>query len=70
MRFVFMFQFSHHSFGPLLTTRLKRFYFSNYFVVSCLFNGVPPLHHLCESEEAENPLVALLMVRANYLNIF
>jgi hypothetical protein len=35
-----------------------------------LLNGVAPLHHMCEAEEAEKTLVALLMVGANNLIVF
>jgi hypothetical protein len=43
-KYVFMFQFSHNSFGPLMTTRLKIFLvFIN--VVLCLLSGVAPLHY-------------------------
>jgi hypothetical protein len=39
-RFVFMFQFSHHSFGPLMTTRLKSGLFLQIFVLCCIFSMV------------------------------
>jgi hypothetical protein len=52
-----------------MTTRLKSFYFLNN-VVTYLLNGVAPLHHMCETKEAEKTLVALLMVGANYLIVF
>jgi hypothetical protein len=52
-----------------MSTRLYIFYFLNN-IVSYLLNGVAPLHHMCEAEEAEKTLVALLMVGANYLIVF
>jgi hypothetical protein len=66
---IFSHTVSRHSFGPLMTTRLKSFYFLNN-VVSYLLNGVAPLRHMCKAEEAEKTLVALLMVGANYLIVF
>jgi hypothetical protein len=69
-RFVFMFQFSHQLFGPLMTIRLKLVYILNNFVLLRLLNSVAPLHHMCEAKEAETTLVALLMVGANYLSVF